>query len=155
MRLQVEDVSVRFGGIRALSNVNLEVGDDVVTGLIGPNGAGKTTLFNVISGLQRTEHGQVTLGDRNITSLSPRRRARLGVARTCLGETDGDLALDMIAIEPRNHLQLIELVGAPVLRRVQVRELFARSDEAGRGRNGRLHRWSDGRGIRTRICSIL
>jgi ABC-type branched-subunit amino acid transport system ATPase component len=82
MRLKVEDVSVRFGGVRALSNVNLEVGDDVVTGLIGPNGAGKTTLFNVISGLQRTEHGQVTLGDRNITSMSPRRRARLGVART-------------------------------------------------------------------------
>jgi branched-chain amino acid transport system ATP-binding protein len=80
--LTVEAVSVRFGGVRALSNVNLEVGPDVVTGLIGPNGAGKTTLFNVISGLQRTEHGEVRLGDREITRLSPRRRARLGVART-------------------------------------------------------------------------
>jgi branched-chain amino acid transport system ATP-binding protein len=80
--LIVEDVSVRFGGVRALSNVNLEVATDAVTGLIGPNGAGKTTLFNVISGLQRTEHGQVRLDDRDITSLSPRRRARLGVART-------------------------------------------------------------------------
>jgi branched-chain amino acid transport system ATP-binding protein len=80
--LIVEDVSVRFGGVRALSNVNLEVATDAVTGLIGPNGAGKTTLFNVISGLQRTEHGHVRLGDRDITSLSPRRRARLGVART-------------------------------------------------------------------------
>jgi branched-chain amino acid transport system ATP-binding protein len=80
--LTVEDVSVRFGGIRALSNVNLEISTDSVTGLIGPNGAGKTTLFNVISGLQRTEHGRLRLGDRDITSLSPRRRARLGVART-------------------------------------------------------------------------
>ncbi len=80
--LTVEDVSVRFGGVRALSNVSMEVSTDSVTGLIGPNGAGKTTLFNVISGLQRTEHGRVRLGERDVTSLSPRRRARLGVART-------------------------------------------------------------------------
>jgi ABC-type branched-subunit amino acid transport system ATPase component len=80
--LRVEDVSVHFGGVRALTDVTLDVPGATVTGLIGPNGAGKTTLFNVINGLQRTDHGRVLLEDRDITRLSPRRRARQGVART-------------------------------------------------------------------------
>jgi ABC-type branched-subunit amino acid transport system ATPase component len=80
--LRVEGVTVHFGGVRALSDVALEVPPATVTGLIGPNGAGKTTLFNVINGLQRTDTGKVLLDDAEITRLSPRRRARLGVART-------------------------------------------------------------------------
>jgi branched-chain amino acid transport system ATP-binding protein len=80
--LRVGDVTVHFGGVQALSGVTLEVPPATVTGLIGPNGAGKTTLFNVINGLQRTDRGKVLLDDVEITRLSPRRRARLGVART-------------------------------------------------------------------------
>ena len=82
MNLDVTDLSVRFGGLRALKNVSLSVPDGGVIGLIGPNGAGKTTLFNAISGFVRTETGRVTYGDRDITHMAPHRRAGLGLVRT-------------------------------------------------------------------------
>jgi branched-chain amino acid transport system ATP-binding protein len=80
--LAVDHVSVTFGGVHALTDVDLTVDADSVTGLIGPNGAGKTTLFNVISGLQAPVRGRVTLDDRDITELKPYQRARLGIGRT-------------------------------------------------------------------------
>jgi branched-chain amino acid transport system ATP-binding protein len=80
--LATEDVVVRFGGVRALSETTVSVDPGVVTGLIGPNGAGKTTLFNVITGLLDPDAGRVVLDGRDITSYSPFRRARLGISRT-------------------------------------------------------------------------
>jgi branched-chain amino acid transport system ATP-binding protein len=80
--LWVEEVTVDFGGVRALDSVDLEVPEGGVTGLIGPNGAGKTTLFNAITGLQRTDRGKVMLDGRDITRQGPKQRARLGLGRT-------------------------------------------------------------------------
>jgi len=82
MNLDVTDLSVRFGGLRALKDVSLSVPDGTVLGLIGPNGAGKTTLFNAVSGFVKTETGSVTFGGRDITHMAPHRRAGLGLVRT-------------------------------------------------------------------------
>jgi branched-chain amino acid transport system ATP-binding protein len=80
--LEVRAVGVRFGGVTALSGVSLTASSGEVTGLIGPNGAGKTTLFNVITGLQRPDHGDIFMNGQDIARKGPNRRARLGLART-------------------------------------------------------------------------
>jgi branched-chain amino acid transport system ATP-binding protein len=80
--LEVAGVSVRFGGISAVSDVSLTVLPGQVTGLIGPNGAGKTTTFNVITGLQEPTTGKVFINGRDVGKLAPHKRARLGLART-------------------------------------------------------------------------
>jgi branched-chain amino acid transport system ATP-binding protein len=80
--LNVDQVSVRFGGLQALAAVTIDVPENEVTGLIGPNGAGKTTLFNVITGLLGPNSGRVELGGSDVTNLNPTKRARRGLART-------------------------------------------------------------------------
>ena len=80
--LAVEDVSLAFGGVQALSNVSLEVRADEILALVGPNGAGKTTLFNVISGVLRPDAGDVRFEGRSIAGWAPHRIAKAGIART-------------------------------------------------------------------------
>jgi ABC-type branched-subunit amino acid transport system ATPase component/ABC-type branched-subunit amino acid transport system permease subunit len=80
--LKVENLSVSFGGLKALQNVDLTLGSDEILSVIGPNGAGKTTLFNLISGLNRPSAGRIVLDGVDITGTSAHSRARLGIART-------------------------------------------------------------------------
>ena len=80
--LAVEDLSISFGGIRAVDDVSFEVEEGEVFAIIGPNGAGKTTLFNLVSGIYFPDAGSVRFAGRDITSLPAHRIAPLGLART-------------------------------------------------------------------------
>src|SRR5437763_10257595 len=80
--LQLEGISVRFGGIVALAKVSFDAKVGEVLGIIGPNGAGKTTLFDVISGVRSPNEGRVVIGGRDVTSVSSTARARHGLRRT-------------------------------------------------------------------------
>ncbi|GEA87403.1 ABC transporter ATP-binding protein [Cellulomonas cellasea] len=84
MRLQVRGLTVRFGGLAALTDVDLDVADGQVVGLIGPNGAGKTTVFNAVCGLVRPTAGTVTVAGRP-APRTPSGLAPAGVARTLQG----------------------------------------------------------------------
>jgi branched-chain amino acid transport system ATP-binding protein len=80
--LVVEQISKRFGGLRALDAISLAAPADRITGLIGPNGAGKTTLFSVVSGFLKPSDGAIRFGGEVITGEPPHRLARRGIART-------------------------------------------------------------------------
>ncbi len=80
--LEIRDVSLAFGGVKALTGVSLAVEEGTVTSVIGPNGAGKTSLYNVISGFYRPQSGAVAFAGADITLVKANRRAALGMART-------------------------------------------------------------------------
>jgi ABC-type branched-subunit amino acid transport system ATPase component/branched-subunit amino acid ABC-type transport system permease component len=80
--LEVRHLSVRFGGIKAVEDVSLTAPMASITGLVGPNGAGKTTTFNACSGLLKPTNGQIVLHGREVTSLGPSGRSRLGLGRS-------------------------------------------------------------------------
>lgn len=80
--LRTEDITQRFGGLVALSNVDLEVPEGMIYALIGPNGAGKTTLFNIISGIQEGFLGNVVFEDKTISGLPAHEISLMGLTRT-------------------------------------------------------------------------
>jgi branched-chain amino acid transport system ATP-binding protein len=80
--LEAHDVTVRFGGLTALQDVNIRVPRGAITGLLGPNGAGKSTLLGVLSGDVTSKSGHVSINGLDVTSAAPQKRVRLGLART-------------------------------------------------------------------------
>lgn len=80
--LKVENMSIRFGGVNALQNVDIDVEKGTIHALIGPNGAGKTTLLNCISRVYKADSGKVTFQGRDITHIKPYKVVNEGIART-------------------------------------------------------------------------
>lgn len=80
--LEIRDMGIRFGGLIALEDVNVDVPEWEIVGLIGPNGAGKTTLFNCVMGLYQPNTGTVTYREKNVSLLPTHRRVELGIGRT-------------------------------------------------------------------------
>ena len=81
-RLDVTDLSISFGGVRAVQNVSFTAEPGAVTSVIGPNGAGKTSALNLLCGFYRPKSGTVKLGDRDVSGMPSHQLARVGVART-------------------------------------------------------------------------
>ncbi len=82
VRLSIENISLSFGGVRALTDVSLEVRDKEILAIIGPNGAGKTALLNCINGFYKPQKGEIYFNGKKITRMRPDKLARLGIART-------------------------------------------------------------------------
>jgi len=118
--LQLNDVTVTFGGLTALRDVSLAVGTRQVHGVIGPNGAGKTTLFNVACGFVQPDSGEVVRRGERIDRLRPRDLPGLGMARTLqgLGLFDRMTVLDNVMVGADHHARsgflgsLLALPGA-------------------------------------------
>jgi branched-chain amino acid transport system ATP-binding protein len=82
LALAARNITIAFGGLKAVSDVTFTIPEGGIVSLIGPNGAGKTTFFNVLTGLYRPTVGRVHLGSRDVTGLPPHKIASLGLART-------------------------------------------------------------------------
>ncbi len=80
--LELQSISINFGGLMALDNVSFEVAENSIHGIIGPNGSGKTTLFNIINGIYKPTRGKVIFNGRDITNMEPNQIAEEGIART-------------------------------------------------------------------------
>ena len=126
--LNFKNVSLKFGGITALNNVNFEVKPKTLYAIIGPNGAGKTSIFNCISGIYRPTEGSVTYGDKDISNLRPDQVADLGIARTFqnIELFENMTVLDNILIGAHRHLEYGAISSLLFTKKARKSELEAR-----------------------------
>jgi branched-chain amino acid transport system ATP-binding protein len=108
--LSLRGLTRRFGGLTAVDHIDLDLGQGELVSIIGPNGAGKTTLFNLVTGLDRPDAGEVRLDGKDITGFSAERLAGHGVARTFqLGRVFGNLSvMDNVLIGAHARLRAVK-----------------------------------------------
>jgi branched-chain amino acid transport system ATP-binding protein len=82
VKIKIDNVSLSFGGVKALVDVSAEIRDKEILAIIGPNGAGKTALLNCISGFYKPQKGDIYFGEQKITRMRPDKLAKMGIART-------------------------------------------------------------------------
>jgi branched-chain amino acid transport system ATP-binding protein len=114
--LSLRGVTRTFGGLTAVDHIDLDLGQGELVSIIGPNGAGKTTLFNLVTGLDRPDAGEVRLGGQVITGFAPEQLPSLGVARTFqLGRVFGNLSvMDNVLIGAHARLKAVK-PAAPLI----------------------------------------
>jgi branched-chain amino acid transport system ATP-binding protein len=122
--LVVDDVSVRFAGVKALTSVSFEVQPGELFAIIGPNGAGKTSLLNVISRVYQPVAGQVTFDGRDLLRLKIYQVARAGIARTfqSLGQFPNTTVLDYLLLGRHTRMQSGILLGGLYIGRTRSEE---------------------------------
>lgn len=128
--LQVDGVTLAFGGVRALSGVSFDVAPGSITAVIGPNGAGKTSLFNTISGFYRPSSGHVRFKGQDITRVPTPQRARMGLGRSFqnIALFRGMTVLDNIKLGRHTHLKTNVLDALFYLGRARREEAALRAD---------------------------
>ena len=117
--LEIGGLSVRFGGLQALDDVSLRVGDGEVVGLVGPNGAGKTTLFNAISGTVRAQRGVLRFAGHDLAAMPAYARARRGIGRTF------QIPQPMHELTVADNLAVAQRFGAGTIDRAAAAEILA------------------------------
>ena len=111
--LEVKNLSISFGGLKAVENVSFKLKKGELLGLIGPNGAGKTTLFNMLSGVYTPTSGEILLEDQKTSGISPDNLSKLGVARTFqnIRLFDNLTVLDNVKLAMNQYMEYGVLTG--------------------------------------------
>jgi branched-chain amino acid transport system ATP-binding protein len=125
--LSLKNVTMQFGGVKALNDVSFDVNKKEILGLIGPNGAGKTTVFNVVTGVYQINSGEINFEDKSLSGLKRYRITRGGVARTFQNiRLWGDMtSLENVVTATDTHKKsglLSGLFGMPISRREEKRD---------------------------------
>jgi branched-chain amino acid transport system ATP-binding protein len=111
--LELDSVSLRFGGVKALTNISFNVLEHEIRAIIGPNGAGKSSMLNVINGVYRPQEGTITLRGEKLSDMTPNRAAGLGISRTFqnIALFKGMTVLDniMAGCSQREHANFLEV----------------------------------------------
>ena len=148
--LKIDNISLAFGGVKALTDVSFEVKKGSVFSIIGPNGAGKTSMLNCISGRYRPNSGSIEFNGRDVTKLRPNDRADLG-----MGRTFQNLALFPLMTVADNISFSLEVRGInKIKRRERADELLELIELSGQG-DKKVHELSGGQRQRVAIARAL
>ena len=115
--LEARDLRKHFGGVRAVDGVSFSVEAGERVALIGPNGAGKTTCFNLLSGQGEPDSGRIFFNEKDITSLPPRERFRLGVGRTF------QVAETFASMTVAENIEVVSHSASPLLKQLELESL--------------------------------
>jgi branched-chain amino acid transport system ATP-binding protein len=146
--LELRDVSKRFGGLQALSRVNLDLDEGMIASLIGPNGAGKTTLFNTLTGLYQPDQGEIRFQNRSLIGLKPDKITAAGISRTFQNiRLFGNMTVRdniLVGMHARLNIRLSEILLAARSARLREEQARRRAQELIEltGLTGRENEWA-------------